>query len=153
MLCACIDIGTNTTRVLVAEAREGRLTEVMQRRAFTRMGKGMAGDGAILPEKIAEVAGVVAEQRRLADELGAAHAARGRHGRHPAAPPTATRSSPPCASAAGVDVEILDGDERGAAGLPRRDADARARRSTGGWAWSTSAAARASWRSARSPGA
>jgi exopolyphosphatase / guanosine-5'-triphosphate,3'-diphosphate pyrophosphatase len=73
MLCACIDIGTNTTRVLVAEAREGRLTEVLQRRAFTRMGKGMAGDGAILPEKIAEVAEVVAEHRRLAEQLGAAH--------------------------------------------------------------------------------
>ena len=26
MLCGCIDIGTNTTRVLVAEARDGRLT-------------------------------------------------------------------------------------------------------------------------------
>src|SRR5687767_270031 len=72
MLCACIDIGTNTTRVLVAEAHEDGLTEVLQRRVFTRMGKGMAGDGAILPEKIAEVAAVVAEHRALAEELGAA---------------------------------------------------------------------------------
>ncbi len=109
MLCACIDIGTNTTRVLVAEAREGRLTEVMQRRAFTRMGKGMAGDGAILPEKIAEVAGVVAEQRRLADELGAAHlrvvataAIRGAANRDAFVAAVRER--------AGVDVEILDGD-------------------------------------------
>ena len=40
MLCACIDIGTNTTRVLVADGSDGRLTEVLQRRAFTRLGAG-----------------------------------------------------------------------------------------------------------------
>ncbi len=72
MRCACIDIGTNTTRVLVADAHGGRLTEVRQERAFTRIGKGLRADGAIRPEKIAEVADVVAEQCRLAAELGAA---------------------------------------------------------------------------------
>ena len=41
MLCGCIDIGTNTTRVLVADARDGRLVEVLQRRAFTRLGRGL----------------------------------------------------------------------------------------------------------------
>jgi exopolyphosphatase/guanosine-5'-triphosphate,3'-diphosphate pyrophosphatase len=109
MLCACIDIGTNTTRVLVAEAREGRLTEVMQRRAFTRMGKGMAGDGAIPPDKIAEVAGVVADQRRLADELGAAHV---RVVATAAIRDAANRDAFVAAvrERAGVDVEILDGD-------------------------------------------
>jgi exopolyphosphatase/guanosine-5'-triphosphate,3'-diphosphate pyrophosphatase len=71
MLCACIDIGSNTTRVLVAEALDGRLTEVMQRRAFTRIGKGLKADGAIPPKKIDEVARVVAEHRRLAEQLGA----------------------------------------------------------------------------------
>ena len=45
MLCGCIDIGTNTTRVLVAEARPGGLTEVLQRRAFTRLGRGLAPGG------------------------------------------------------------------------------------------------------------
>jgi exopolyphosphatase/guanosine-5'-triphosphate,3'-diphosphate pyrophosphatase len=71
MLCACIDIGSNTTRVLVAEAVDGRLTEVMQRRAFTRIGKGLKADGAIPHKKIDEVARVVAEHRRLAEQLGA----------------------------------------------------------------------------------
>ena len=71
MLCACIDIGSNTTRVLVAEAVDGRLTEVMQQRAFTRIGKGLKADGAIPGKKILEVARVVAEQRRLAEQLGA----------------------------------------------------------------------------------
>ena len=40
MVCGCIDIGSNTTRVLVAEAPDGQLREVLQRRAFTRIGKG-----------------------------------------------------------------------------------------------------------------
>jgi len=37
MRCACIDIGSNTTRLLVAESREGRLQEVLAQRAFTRL--------------------------------------------------------------------------------------------------------------------
>jgi exopolyphosphatase/guanosine-5'-triphosphate,3'-diphosphate pyrophosphatase len=71
MLCACIDIGSNTTRVLVAEARNGSLTEVLQRRAFTRLGRGLKAGAAIPREKIEEVAKVVAEQRALAEQVGA----------------------------------------------------------------------------------
>src|SRR4051812_37526427 len=70
MLCACIDIGSNTTRVLVADVEGDRLREVLQRRAFTRIGKGLKG-GAIPRAKIEEVARVVAEQRRLVEQLGA----------------------------------------------------------------------------------
>jgi exopolyphosphatase/guanosine-5'-triphosphate,3'-diphosphate pyrophosphatase len=68
MVCACVDIGTNTTRVLVADVKDGRLTEVLQQRAFTRLG--MAPE--IAPEKIAEVGRVVAEQVALARQSGAA---------------------------------------------------------------------------------
>jgi exopolyphosphatase/guanosine-5'-triphosphate,3'-diphosphate pyrophosphatase len=71
MLCACIDIGTNTTRLLVAEARGGVLTEVLQQKSFTRLGRGMQAGGTISREKIAENARVVAEQRALAAHLGA----------------------------------------------------------------------------------
>jgi exopolyphosphatase / guanosine-5'-triphosphate,3'-diphosphate pyrophosphatase len=67
MVCACVDIGTNTTRVLVAEVKDGRLTEVLQQRAFTRIG--------LQPEipvgKIDEVSRVVADQVALAREAGA----------------------------------------------------------------------------------
>ena len=69
MLCACIDIGSNTTRVLVADVEDGALREVLQRRAFTRIGKGLKG-GEIPREKIDEVARVVAEQRLLIKRLG-----------------------------------------------------------------------------------
>jgi len=71
MLCGCIDIGTNTTRVLVAEARPGGLTEVLQRRAFTRLGRGLAPGGTIPAARIAETAAVVAEQHALAEQAGA----------------------------------------------------------------------------------
>jgi exopolyphosphatase / guanosine-5'-triphosphate,3'-diphosphate pyrophosphatase len=71
MLCGCIDIGTNTTRVLVAEARDGRLTEVLQRRAFTRLGRGLGPGHAIPEDRIAETAEVVSAQHALAREAGA----------------------------------------------------------------------------------
>ena len=67
MLCACIDIGSNTTRLLVAEVRDGRLRHVLQERAFTRLG----AKGGIGPEKVAEVARAVAAQARVAREAGA----------------------------------------------------------------------------------
>jgi len=71
MVCACVDIGTNTTRVLVADAERGRLTELHQGRAFTRIGKGLAPGGAIPRAKIDEVAAVVGAQVALARALGA----------------------------------------------------------------------------------
>ncbi len=75
MLCACIDIGSNTTRLLVSEVRDGGLREVLQRRAFTRLGTELRAEGFVKPEKVAEVARVVAEQRALAEELEAVEAA------------------------------------------------------------------------------
>ncbi len=71
MLCAAIDVGSNTTRVLVAEPQEGQLRKVMEQRAYTRIGRASQHDGAIDAEKVAEVAEVVATQVRLAEELGA----------------------------------------------------------------------------------
>jgi exopolyphosphatase / guanosine-5'-triphosphate,3'-diphosphate pyrophosphatase len=71
VLCAAIDIGSNTTRVLVAEPSEGQLKKVMEQRAYTRIGKSPTEDGSILQPKIQEVAEVVATQVRLAEELGA----------------------------------------------------------------------------------
>jgi exopolyphosphatase / guanosine-5'-triphosphate,3'-diphosphate pyrophosphatase len=71
--CACIDIGSNTTRLLVAEPRDGRLQELLAQRAFTRIGKSIGKDRSIPPEKVAETADVVASQARMAREMGAAH--------------------------------------------------------------------------------
>ncbi len=68
MPVACIDIGSNTTRLLVAELRAGELRELIQERAFTRLG---AGSGEIPPAKIAATAEAVATQVRIAREHGA----------------------------------------------------------------------------------
>lgn len=68
---ACIDIGTNTTRLLVAECGGRELLEVHQERAFTRVGKGRGRDGAIGPAKIAEVVAVVSAQLQAARDHGA----------------------------------------------------------------------------------
>ena len=71
MLCAAVDIGSNTTRVLVAEPQDGQLRKVMEQRAYTRIDKASKRKGKITPEKIAELAEVVNTQVRLAEELGA----------------------------------------------------------------------------------
>jgi exopolyphosphatase/guanosine-5'-triphosphate,3'-diphosphate pyrophosphatase len=71
MLCAAIDIGSNTTRLLVAEPVDGQLKKVMEQRAYTRINKAIRDSGEIPVEKAAEVAEVVATQVRLARELGA----------------------------------------------------------------------------------
>jgi exopolyphosphatase/guanosine-5'-triphosphate,3'-diphosphate pyrophosphatase len=71
MRCAAIDIGSNTTRVLVAEPDAGQLRGVMDQKAFTRLGQACGPDGAIGPQKMAEVADAVATQVRLAEELDA----------------------------------------------------------------------------------
>jgi exopolyphosphatase/guanosine-5'-triphosphate,3'-diphosphate pyrophosphatase len=67
---ACIDIGSNTTRLLVAEPSDDRLRELMTQRAFTSIGKSLS-KGRIPAEKIEETVEVVAKQARLAQELGA----------------------------------------------------------------------------------
>jgi exopolyphosphatase/guanosine-5'-triphosphate,3'-diphosphate pyrophosphatase len=71
VLCGAIDIGSNTTRLLVAEPEEGQLRKVMEQRAYTRIGKGASKNGKITAEKVAEVAEVVTTQVRLAEEMGA----------------------------------------------------------------------------------
>jgi exopolyphosphatase/guanosine-5'-triphosphate,3'-diphosphate pyrophosphatase len=71
VIYACIDIGSNTTRLLVAEPVDGRLREIAQQRAFTRLGKDLDRADAIPHAKIQEVAEVVATQLRVAHELEA----------------------------------------------------------------------------------
>lgn len=70
--CACIDIGSNTTRLLVAEPVDGRLREVVSERAFTLLGAAGAVPCPVGQDKIGEVVAVVARQARVAAELGVA---------------------------------------------------------------------------------
>ena len=111
-LCAAIDIGSNTTRVLVAEPVDGQLKKVMEQRAYTRINKALDCDGAILAEKVGEVCEVVATQVRLAKELGAEEI----RAVATAAVREASNSDRVAAAigdAAGVRVEVLSDEEEG----------------------------------------
>lgn len=67
---AVIDIGSNTTRLLVAEQRGGGLRELLSQRTYTRLGRGLGVDGSISQEKIDALAETIATQRKLARVLG-----------------------------------------------------------------------------------
>jgi exopolyphosphatase/guanosine-5'-triphosphate,3'-diphosphate pyrophosphatase len=69
--CACIDIGSNTTRLLVAEGDGPRPRELLAERAFTRLGAARDRDGAIAEQKVSELAAVVARQVAVARTMGA----------------------------------------------------------------------------------
>ncbi|MBV9606293.1 MAG: hypothetical protein JO027_14350 [Solirubrobacterales bacterium] len=69
---ACIDIGSNTTRLLVADCDGERLIEVHQEKEFTHVRRALTSSHHIEAEKIAEVVRVVAAQLKRARELGAA---------------------------------------------------------------------------------
>src|SRR4051794_41392097 len=66
---ACIDIGSNTTRLLVAERDGPGLREVMARRMFVPLVNG--DGGAIDPETVTVLASVVAAHAAVARECGA----------------------------------------------------------------------------------
>jgi exopolyphosphatase / guanosine-5'-triphosphate,3'-diphosphate pyrophosphatase len=111
-LCAAIDIGSNTTRVLVAEPVDGQLKKTMEQRAYTRINKALDDAGAIRPEKAGEVANVVSTQVRLARELGAEQI----RAVATAAVREAANGAEVAAAigeAAGVPVEVLSEDEEG----------------------------------------
>jgi exopolyphosphatase/guanosine-5'-triphosphate,3'-diphosphate pyrophosphatase len=67
---ACIDIGSNTTRLLIADRTGSELAPVHQERAFTRIGEELLTHGHLRPAKIAEVAQVVLGQVETAGALG-----------------------------------------------------------------------------------
>ncbi len=106
MRCACIDIGSNTTRLLVAESADGSLQEVLSQRAFTRLSSGKP----IPADKIELVAQIVASQVRMALECGAQTIR--------TVGTAAIRDAPNrdelCAAvvhAAGVEIVVLSGDD------------------------------------------
>jgi exopolyphosphatase/guanosine-5'-triphosphate,3'-diphosphate pyrophosphatase len=112
VLCAAVDIGSNTTRVLVAEPQEGQLRKVMEQRAYTRFEKDSKRKGRITDAKIAELAEVVTTQVRLAEELGAeairiVATAAVRESKN------AAEAAERIAEAAGIEVQILSEEEEG----------------------------------------
>jgi exopolyphosphatase / guanosine-5'-triphosphate,3'-diphosphate pyrophosphatase len=69
---AAIDIGTNSTRLLVADVEGESLRELDRRLEITRLGEGVDERRILLPHAIARVRNVLADYRRAAEEAGAA---------------------------------------------------------------------------------
>jgi exopolyphosphatase / guanosine-5'-triphosphate,3'-diphosphate pyrophosphatase len=67
---AAVDLGTNSTRLLVADVEDGAVDEVVRRLRITRLGEGVDERRRLLPLPIARVRNVLAEYRQEADSLG-----------------------------------------------------------------------------------
>jgi exopolyphosphatase/guanosine-5'-triphosphate,3'-diphosphate pyrophosphatase len=68
---AAVDLGTNSTRLLVADVEDGRLEVVRRRLEITRLGEGVDEQGRLLPAPIARVRAVLDGYRRELESLGA----------------------------------------------------------------------------------
>src|SRR5580765_2877938 len=71
MRVAAIDLGPNTTRLLVADVAGGRVDEVSRRTTITRLGEGVDARHKLLPLPIARVRNCLSDYRRELESLGA----------------------------------------------------------------------------------
>jgi exopolyphosphatase/guanosine-5'-triphosphate,3'-diphosphate pyrophosphatase len=71
MRVAVVDMGTNSTRLLIAEVADGRVAEVERRSTVTRLGRGVDTSGQLAAEAIDEVCEIVGEYIALYTDLGA----------------------------------------------------------------------------------
>ncbi len=71
MRVAAVDLGTNTTRLLVAAVEDGGIEELHRETRITRLGEGVDERGRLLPVPIARVRNVLSDYRRTAESLGA----------------------------------------------------------------------------------
>jgi exopolyphosphatase / guanosine-5'-triphosphate,3'-diphosphate pyrophosphatase len=72
---AVVDIGTNSTRLFVADVEDGRIVDVLERRtSITRLGAGVDADGRLRAEAMDRVFVVLDEYRALIDGHGGARA-------------------------------------------------------------------------------
>ena len=67
---AVIDIGTNTTRLLVAEVEDGEVVELERRTIITSLGKGVDATGRLADDAMDRVAEAIAVYREVIDRLG-----------------------------------------------------------------------------------
>jgi len=71
---AAVDLGTNSTRLLVADVEAGRVHEIERRLAITRLGEDVDRRRKLLPTAIARVRSSLVDYRRTAERLGAERA-------------------------------------------------------------------------------
>jgi exopolyphosphatase/guanosine-5'-triphosphate,3'-diphosphate pyrophosphatase len=68
---ASIDIGTNSTRLLIADVDGKHLDDLVRRTVVTRLGEGVDANGRLLPAAIERTLAVVERYARTIDALGA----------------------------------------------------------------------------------
>ena len=68
---AVVDLGTNTTRLLVADVEDGALQEVERLTEITRLGEGVDATGRLGEAPMSRVLGTIAAYREAIDRLGA----------------------------------------------------------------------------------
>jgi exopolyphosphatase/guanosine-5'-triphosphate,3'-diphosphate pyrophosphatase len=71
---AALDLGTNTTRLLVADVVDGNMEDVHRESQITRLGEGVDTRKRLLPGPMTRVRNVLADYRRTLEELGAERA-------------------------------------------------------------------------------
>ncbi|HSC04278.1 MAG TPA: Ppx/GppA phosphatase family protein [Solirubrobacteraceae bacterium] len=72
MNCAVVDIGTNSTRLLLAVVHDGRVGEILERRTeITRLGAGVDADGRLSDEAMQRVYTVLDQYGKLIERHGA----------------------------------------------------------------------------------
>jgi exopolyphosphatase/guanosine-5'-triphosphate,3'-diphosphate pyrophosphatase len=109
---ATIDIGTNTTLLLVAEARGGEVRVLDERAEITRLGRGIGADGGLGRPGIDRTLTVLTDYAALARVHGAGIHAIGTEGLRRA--PNARDFLEPAARILGAPVEVIDGDREAA---------------------------------------
>ena len=71
MIVAAVDLGSNTTRLLVGRVEDGRVDELHRESRITRLGEGVDSRRRLLPLPIARVRNALTDYRRTAESLGA----------------------------------------------------------------------------------
>ena len=71
MRVAVVDMGTNSTRLLVADVVDGRVSEVERRSTVTRLGRGVDTSRQLAAEAIEDVCRTVGEYIEVYESLGA----------------------------------------------------------------------------------
>jgi len=71
MRVGIVDLGTNSTRLLVADVSDGRLEEVERRTTVTSLGRGVDMTQTICSDAIEDVCRTVADYKERYEELGA----------------------------------------------------------------------------------
>ncbi|MBA3735344.1 MAG: Ppx/GppA family phosphatase [Actinobacteria bacterium] len=68
---AAVDLGTNSTRLLVADIEDGRVSDVDRETRITRLGEGVDERRRLLPVPVARVRNVLSDYRKTLESLGA----------------------------------------------------------------------------------